>query len=459
MFKNRIVLRNKYKILDRILYSSDPRTQSVKRSVLGVALLKGISVLTTFLLVPMTINYLNPVEYGIWLTLNSVLTWMNVFDFGLGHGLRNKVAEAYAVGNLKKVKIYISTAFSILSVISLCLFGIFFFVNSYVKWDVLLNIEGGIGASLNVIVLWVMFFFCLQFVVRLIGIIVTANQHPELNALITVVGSVFVLIVITLLTFFTKGSLLYVAIAFSAIPVLVYVLFSYLLFHTHYRDVRPSFRDIDMECIKDIVGLGGKFFIIQISAMVMMASSNIIISNLFGPSEVTVYNIVYKYFSVVTLLFAIIVTPLWSSFTNAYVSNDYEWIQKIMKQLTKIWMLSVVLTIFLLIFSNLFLYIWIGGVVEIPFMLSVLMACYVIIYNLHSLFISLINGTGKIFVQFLYLIFSMLFFIPVTIYLCRIWGVSGVVISMSAFLLPLLILSIIQYQKIISHRDIGIWSK
>lgn len=453
------MLRNKYKLLDRILYSSNPRTQSVKRSVLGVAILKGISVLTTFLLVPMTIGYLNPVEYGIWLTLNSVLTWVNVFDFGLGHGLRNKVGEAYAIGDLKKIKMYVSTAFCILSIISICLFGVFVLVNNYIKWDVLLNIEDITVQNLNMIILWVMFFFCLQFVVRLIGIIVTADQHPELNALITVVGSVIVLFVIALLTCFTKSSLFYVAIAFSAIPVFVYILFSYHLFHTHYKDIKPSFHVIDMKCIKDILGLGGKFFVIQISSMIMMASSNIIISNLFGPSEVTVYNIVYKYFSIVILLFAIIVTPLWSSFTNAYIKNDLTWIHLIMRKMVKIWLLSVVLTVFLLMFSNLFLYIWIGDVVEIPFLLSALMACYVIVYNMHSLFISLINGTGKIFIQFLYLTFSMILFIPVTFYFCRIWGVSGVVISMSTFLLPLLILSIIQYKKILSHRDTGIWSK
>ncbi|MDE5975352.1 MAG: hypothetical protein K2G69_02250, partial [Muribaculaceae bacterium] len=57
-------------------------------------LVKGISILTSFLLVPLTLGYLRPVEYGIWMTLSSILVWINYFDIGLGNGLRNKLAEA-----------------------------------------------------------------------------------------------------------------------------------------------------------------------------------------------------------------------------------------------------------------------------------------------------------------------------------------------------------------------------
>ena len=47
-------------------------------------------------LVPLTINYLNPTKYGIWITLSSVIGWFSFFDIGLGNGLRNRFAEAIA---------------------------------------------------------------------------------------------------------------------------------------------------------------------------------------------------------------------------------------------------------------------------------------------------------------------------------------------------------------------------
>ena len=169
------------KIINSLFYSDNLRTQLVKRNIIGIILLRGVNVVTNFLLVPMTIDYLNPTEYGIWLTLSSVLMWVNVFDFGLGYGLRNKIAEAYAVDDLEKIKIYISTGFVVLTVLSICLFLIFNLVNTYIEWDKLLNIDKSTGDKLSMIVLWVMFFFCIQFVARLIDVITAANQRSMLE--------------------------------------------------------------------------------------------------------------------------------------------------------------------------------------------------------------------------------------------------------------------------------------
>ncbi len=56
------------------------RTFNVGKNILFSFILKGISIIISFLLVPLTIDYLNPSEYGIWLTLSSILGWINLFD-------------------------------------------------------------------------------------------------------------------------------------------------------------------------------------------------------------------------------------------------------------------------------------------------------------------------------------------------------------------------------------------
>ena len=74
---------------------------------------KGGTILISLILVPMTLSYLNPYEYGIWLTLSSTLAWIYTFDIGLGNGLRNKLTEALALNDLKLARIYVSTSFVI----------------------------------------------------------------------------------------------------------------------------------------------------------------------------------------------------------------------------------------------------------------------------------------------------------------------------------------------------------
>lgn len=66
------------------------------------------------------------------------------------------------------------------------------------------------------------------------------------------------------------------------------------------------------------MNLGVKFFLLQISSLVTYSLSNFLILYYLTPSDVTNYNISYKYFSIITILNNIVCLPLWSAFTEAY---------------------------------------------------------------------------------------------------------------------------------------------
>ena len=86
-------------------------------NIAGSILIKGWNCIVQLLLVPITLNCLNQYEYGIWLTINSILLWIDQFDIGLGNGLRNKLAEALAKGDKEKARRLVSTTFMMLIII------------------------------------------------------------------------------------------------------------------------------------------------------------------------------------------------------------------------------------------------------------------------------------------------------------------------------------------------------
>ncbi len=88
------------------------RSVKAKKNIIVSFGLKGVSVFITFLLVPLTLNYIDVTGYGIWLTLSSVLGWLNFFDIGLGNGLRNKLAEATAKNQNELARSYLSTTYA-----------------------------------------------------------------------------------------------------------------------------------------------------------------------------------------------------------------------------------------------------------------------------------------------------------------------------------------------------------
>ena len=150
----------------------------------------------------------------------------------------------------------------------------------------------------------------------------------------------------------------------SAAPVIVLIASSFWLYNKDYKDFVPSFKYVKFNYAIDLMSLGFKFFIIQISVILLYQTSNMIIVQLFGPSEVTSYNIAFKYFSIVTMIFTIVLTPFWSAITEAYAKNDLTWIKKSIKQLQFFWIFIILLTSLMLLFSEPIYRLWIGNIVE-----------------------------------------------------------------------------------------------
>ena len=94
------------KTIRNLINRGQRRSIKAKKHILASFLIKGVSILTGFFMVPLTIGYVHKEQYGIWLTLSSVVAWFSFFDVGLGHGLRNKLAVALAKNDLDKAKTF-----------------------------------------------------------------------------------------------------------------------------------------------------------------------------------------------------------------------------------------------------------------------------------------------------------------------------------------------------------------
>ena len=84
--------------IKNLLNKGHSRSVNAKKNILASLVIKGCSIAISLILVPLTIHYVNPTKYGIWLTLSSMVSWFGFFDIGFGNGLRNKFAEAKAKG-------------------------------------------------------------------------------------------------------------------------------------------------------------------------------------------------------------------------------------------------------------------------------------------------------------------------------------------------------------------------
>ena len=433
------------------------RSIIVKKNIAASLVLKCVSILVSLQVVPLTIDYINQTKYGICLTLSSIIAWLSYFDLGFAHGFRNYFAEAKAKGDIKLAKEYVSTTYAVLFLLFSVILLITLIVNKYLNWSSVLNIDAVYNGELHIVFGLLACFLCINIVASVFTTMLTADQKPALASLIQTGGQVLAFVCIYILTKKTTGSLSALALSFSGIPCLLLLVVSILMFYgKRYKAVAPSLHYIRFSLTKNILGLGGQFFVIQIACLLVFSTSNFLIIRFCSPHDVTLYNIVFKYFSVLTMGFTIFITPFWSAVTEAYIRRDFLWIRKSINSMFKFWLLCVAGAVLMLLLSDdVYLY-WVN--IQVPFSYSLLLCCYVIISTWNNLFAYFLNGIGKMKVQLCTSIIAACVFLTGSLLMGPVWGVNGIA---GAMCLSLLISSValpIQYKYIINGKKSNFWN-
>lgn len=435
------------------------RTLNIKKNIIYSFLIKGGSVLIGFVLFTLTIHYVDTFQYGIWLTISSLVAWMNTFDIGLSNGLRNKMAHSLALNEKENIVKYVSTTYALLFIIALVTFVLFFIVGSFFNWNQLLNVHDSINYSLWPIVIITLGTFCVQFALQPINSMLIATHQPFKASLILFLSQLLTFILIWLLTIFTTGNLLTLVLVVTGAPIVVFVLANIYLFKTDLKEFAPKFAYIDLKSAKSLLNVGSVFFFIQIGALIIYETDNIVITRTMGPQEVTTFNTAYKYFSILTIAFSIIMTPYWSAFTDAYAKNDLKWIKESIHKMRKLWLYLTIAAVMLYLLADVFYKIWIGEAVSVPKSLSLSIAIYVIVQTWQVLHAYVLNGIGKLRIQLILLIVTSIVNIPLSVFLINQVGLYGTV---AANIIVMIIMDIIftyQCKLIIDEKASGIWNK
>lgn len=434
------------------------RTVLAKKNIIYSFFLQGIGIAVNLLFVPLLLNYLDAERYGIWLTLTSIVGWFTFFDAGLGNGLRNKLTAALARNEMQLAREYVSTTYAIIGLVFISVLLIFYVVNPFLDWSRILNTSSVPGNELSLLALVVFTFFFLKFIFNLIGIILMADQRPAVNNIFGPAANLISLIIIYILTFTTKGELVLMGTILSAVPVFILVIATVILFSGRYKHLRPGLKFIRWEHAGSLLGLGIKFFTLQISALVLFSTSNIIITQVLGAEQVTIYNIAFKYFQVPVMVFGIILIPIWSAVTDAYTREDFGWLKRTLKRLNQISALFFLGIAVMLAISGWVYHLWVGDAVKIPLIVSGTMALYAVLTVASSPYSFFINGLGKLHIVIRLVIFTSIMYIPLAIVLAKTQlGLAGVMLATCIINLINIPLYVIQTRKIINQRAEGIW--
>lgn len=446
-------------VKDKLLGNSG-RTSLIKKNVLASFFIKAWTALVQLLLVPLTLSCLGVYENGVWLTIGSILLWIDNLDIGLGNGLRNKLAIYMARDDINKAREMVSSTFAMLVIIIipsaiLMIVGELFTDNYH-----LLNVDHSKVPQLDIILLVTTILVCMTFVFKFLGNFYMGLQLPAINNLIGCLGNTLILLGTFIVYKSGCHSMLLIALVNTGAPLLVYLICYPITFAGRYKMLSPSIRFVTVSAIRELFSLGIKFFLLQIPAIILFFTSNILISHLFSPSMVTPYQIAHRYFTVTMTLFTIICVPYWTATTDAYERKDFSWIKKANKTLNKIMLFILVIIAVMTILSESVYHIWIQEKAYIPFSITLISAVYQFVILLSMRYSFVLNGIGALHLQLVFTMVAAIMYLPLAIFVGKMThNINDLLIVMCLVHLPGLIINYIQYHKIIKGQATGIWIK
>jgi len=444
------------------MLNSNKRTSRLKLSVSLNLILKIINITLSLLLVPVLLVTLGKEKYGIWVTVFTFIGWLNVFDLGLGEGLKLKLTAAFSLNKIQKINKLIASTYFFIFLVTGFLLLVFILISLLIDWSALLGVNKYVYEINNSIYILVVFVL-LIFIVKIIGTIYASLQLPFVENIIKTLGQFLFLTGLLYLNFTeVKLNLIWVVIFSLAPTFLMYLVYNIYFFKFKASFLFPKINNICKVTLREVVKPGFSFFIIQLGCIILYSSDNVIILKLFSANEVTNYSIYYKYYSFPFVFYGLFISSHWNAFIDALAKEDFFWIKIKITLFKKLLLLVVLAYVFLYFLEEQVLSFWVGKEnIKIDSTISLNMIFYFLISSYTTIYIYIINAYGKLYIQLLGYAIIIIINIPLSIFLAKHFhlGSSGVILASSICLLILSIIIPIQYKKIMTHKISGIWNK
>ena len=440
--------------------NSKGRSSLLKKNIATSLFIKAWSAVIVFLMVPITLSCLGEYKNGVWLTISSILLWIDNMDIGLGNGMRNKLAAYLAHDEKLKARILVSSSFAMLTFIvipiMLVFVGLIVVSNNYH----LLNIDSALISNLDQILIISVILAFTTFIFKLTGNFYMGLQLPAISNLLIATGQTLAIAGTYVLYLCGSHSLLHIALVNLVSPLFVYAVAYHYTFYFKYPHLRPSMSLVSIKESKNVISIGLQFFVIQMAGVILFMTSNILISKLFSPALVTPYQITYRYFSIMLVVFTVICMPFWNATTDAYERGDFAWIQAATKKLRLMTIVIAVGMIFMVLCADWVYSFWIGGGIVISTKMNITIAIYVFILIYSMRYSYFLNGLGKLRLQLICTVTAALLFIPSAYIVVEYTDDIICLIAVMCFInLPGLIINRIQFGKLMNRKAKGIWNQ
>jgi O-antigen/teichoic acid export membrane protein len=388
---------------------------------------RAIGAATAFLSVPLTISYLGPERYGAWIAIASLLAWLSLTDLGLGNGLANALTEAAGQADDARIRTHIANGLLLLTLLAAAGAFATLLIAPAIPWSTLLTLTSPAArAEIIPAIEAAILLFLAQLPLAIAPKLYLAAQQPGLANLWSAAANLCALAALFAVTRFHAGLLPLVLAVFGAIAA---VNLSSLLWLLATRLAwRPRLADLAPAQMPRLLRTGGKFLAIQLLALIVFETDNLLIGHYLGAARIPEYNLTYTLFTYAALPQTLAFSYLWTAYTEALARRDIAWVSSTFRATFRANLaFTAAATIALVLIATPFIRWWTDGAVIPHRPLILWLAVWSLIHAITNPYACLLAAASRLTAQIVYSAAAALTNIPLSIYLIHLWGIQGAI--------------------------------
>ncbi len=285
-----------------------------------------VAMVTMFVSYPMTLHYLGAERFGLWMIVSSFNMAVSFSDLGLGNGLLTVVAESNGRDDHEAIRRAITSAYVMVSALALLIMIGLGLSAFQPYWSKALAIhQPDTIAQLPYALLAFAACFTVNIPLSLATKIQSGMQQGYTAALWQAVGSILSLLLI-ITAVLMRADVATLILAFMGGGVIANLLNSIFLF-VRRPEIRPRLDSVSATMTKTLLRTGIAFFFLQLVISLSFGYDSVIVARSMGAVSVPQWAIPERLFSIIGILSAFALQPLWPAYREAISRRDLDWVR------------------------------------------------------------------------------------------------------------------------------------
>ena len=387
-----------------------------------------VSSVTNLLLVPIYIYYLGDENYGLWLIVLTLISYLGFSHLGIGQSISNFVARSNANQDYASIETGVSTAFWLYFAIVTPLIILITIVINAGFMASLIDSSSNLASVVEPVVLVSSILFLFKLPLTVFGASLRALNLIYLEQLLSLIFTIIQFLCI-LLTLYLGYGLISLSLVYGTTGIILGVA-TLICLKKNTPNLTISIRHFSPDLASALIKPGGYFFLLQIAGALIAGLDNIVIGKFLGVKEVVPFAVAMKLCFLCMSVMSVITSNLLPSITHAFSQSDSHELRRIYFVLLKL-----CFGMGSLIFLNMmavgpdFIIFWVGNDSYIGELGFYLILTHLMINTVLWPADAIIVGTSRHRLYALTTVFEGLLNLSLSIYLVQFWGVAGVILA------------------------------